>query len=205
MECDTCFLFSLTGSSLKLVPSATQMTFNRCSGCNTFAADDELACCAVPAKEFPCSLCWCLQGEGRQVVPFKGKLDDKDELSKFVMIESLPLTLPFNNANTERIFGSKISRHMILIAKANDLKPDAKLYKQFAEAAKRSRPDRNFVFVTADISDEEGEPVIEFFGVKKEKVPMVIAFQVEPMQLKWWCAPPLDTWAPSQCLSVAHL
>jgi hypothetical protein len=131
-----------------------------------------------------------LQGEGRQVVPFKGKLNDKGELSKFVVVESLPLTIPFNSANTERIFGSMISRHLILIAKPDDLKPNAKVYKAFAEAAKRSRADQKFVFVTADTSDEEGEPVLEFFGVKKEKAPMVIAFQVEPQQLKWWCGSP---------------
>jgi hypothetical protein len=48
------------------------------------------------------------------VVPFKGKLNDKEDLSKFVVVESLPLTIPFNSASTERTFSSKISRHMVV-------------------------------------------------------------------------------------------
>lgn len=132
-----------------------------------------------------------MQGDGheRKVIPYTGKLENAADLAVFAIVETMPLTLPFNAENSERIFNSKISRHMILVAKPDDLKPESAVYKAFEGASKAMRDERKFVFVTVDAEDEEGEPVVEFFGVDKEKLPLIIGFQVEPAQQKFWCAP----------------
>lgn len=80
-----------------------------------------------------------MQGEGRKVVKYTGKLQGND-LRKFATLEALPLVVPFNNANSEIIFGNvDIQRHMLLIGRASDVKPGSKLLKQFEQVSSEMR------------------------------------------------------------------
>ena len=58
-----------------------------------------------------------------------------EALRKFAAIQALPLVTPFNNANSEAIFGADIPRHLLLIGRAGDVKAESALYKEFSKVA----------------------------------------------------------------------
>ena len=130
---------------------------------------------------------WRVQNEDRTVVPFTGEMEAAP-FTYFVKLSALPLTLPFSAANMDRIFGTDISKHCILIAPPKDLAAQSPTYQAFLGAAKRMQSTREFVFVTVDLTNEEGEPVVDFFNVDADSEPVIVAFQIEPDQLKYWCA-----------------
>lgn len=49
---------------------------------------------------------------------------------------------------------------------------------------------QEFVFVSVDADDEEGEPVLEFFNTAKSDLPVLWGFQFHPDQRKYRCAIP---------------
>jgi hypothetical protein len=126
-----------------------------------------------------------VQGEEREVLLIKET--SPESVKKFVGSESLPLIVPFNTANTDAIFSTDISRHLLLIAPSKVLKPDSALIKVFRDAATKYRAKREFVFVTVANDDEEGAPVVEFFGAEPGAPPTLFGFQVQPAQKKYKC------------------
>jgi Thioredoxin-like domain len=129
-----------------------------------------------------------VQGAKREVVPFKGAIDGK-ALAKFATAEMLPLVSEFNQANTDAIFSSGIDRHLLLVGKKGDIDKSGKAYSELKAAAEKLRSSHEFVCVTVDAGDAEGEPVVEYFGLEKAKLPVLMGFQVEPEQRKYKCAP----------------
>lgn len=127
--------------------------------------------------------CSRVQGEEREVLPIKKT--SPESVKKFVGSEALPLVVPFTTANTDAIFATDISRHLLFVAPSKALKPDSALFKAFRDAAAKYRAKREFVFVSVANDDEEGEPVVEFFGGESGAPPTLFGFQVQPAQKKY--------------------
>jgi hypothetical protein len=65
---------------------------------------------------------------------------------------------------------------LLLIAKGDDLKPDAKMFKAFRSVAVASKG--KFVFVTVDTTGESKDPVLNYFGIKPEDAPVLVGFHM---------------------------
>lgn len=115
-------------------------------------------------------------GEAREVVPLTADLDS-DSLSTFIKGEKLPLTIEFNQQNSDKIFNSGINKQLILWSKASDLSGDADVIKAYREVSKSFKG--QLVFVTVNSESESAEPVTNFFGLKDAAGPVVIGFYME--------------------------
>lgn len=118
----------------------------------------------------------CAQGETAANVAYTGTATDAEAIGEFVAKESLALTLAFTPENTDKIFSAGIPRHLILLAKPDDLVSGSALMKEFRGAAQALKG--QFVFVTVDAESENAEPVISFFGLDAAAAPTLVGFVV---------------------------
>jgi hypothetical protein len=65
---------------------------------------------------------------------------------------------------------------LLLLAKAKDLKSDAKLFKAYREVAVANKG--KLVFVTVDMDGSSKDPVANFFSVKEDDVPVILGFNM---------------------------
>jgi len=114
------------------------------------------------------------QGEGREVVPVETLT--KDALEAAIKANKLPLTIEFNQANSDKIFGAGIPRHILMLAKEADLAPTAPAMKMLREVSTAYKG--KFVFVTVNADSADSEPVVKFFELDKEVSPSVVGFVV---------------------------
>lgn len=70
--------------------------------------------------------CTCA-GEARETVKFSGAVTDADALKEFITAEKMPLTIEFNQGNSEKIFNSGIAKQLILWAGTDELKAGSKV------------------------------------------------------------------------------
>jgi hypothetical protein len=92
-----------------------------------------------------------------------------DSIEAVLKENKLPLTVPFSDETSPKIFGSGIEKQVLLIAKAADLdlKSDkAKAIKALRAVAANYRG--KLTFVTVDVEGKSAAPVTGFFGVKAE-------------------------------------
>eukprot|EP00775_Hariotina_reticulata_P003132 gene3132-3410_t len=115
------------------------------------------------------------EGEERTAVPVDGKITE-ESVTKLLNVEKMPPTIPFSDKNSQKIFNSGIDKQLLLVAKAKDLKADAKLFKAFREVAASKKG--KLVFVTVDADGSGKDPVMNFFGLKDEDTPAVIGFHM---------------------------
>jgi len=113
--------------------------------------------------------------EERATVPLKGKVTE-NSIKEHIKSEKLPPTIEFTDANSQKIFGSGIEQQLLLLAKADDLKPGAKLFKSFREAALANKG--KLVFVVVDMEGTHKDPVANFFSVKEEDTPVLLGFHM---------------------------
>ncbi len=66
-------------------------------------------------------------GEARETVKFSGDVADADALKEFITAEKMPLTIEFNQGNSEKIFNSGIPKQLILWAGTDELKAGSKV------------------------------------------------------------------------------
>lgn len=103
--------------------------------------------------------------EGKNVFDGDFKVED---IKKFVQGNSLPLVIEFAQDTAQHIFGGDIKTHLLVfISKESDDFKDTK--KMLAKVAKGHKGDMYVVIVDTD--EEENERVMEFFGLKKDKIP----------------------------------
>ena len=114
-------------------------------------------------------------GEERVAAPLKGKVTE-DAVSELINAEKLPPTIEFNDKNSGKIFGAGVERQMLLLAKADDLKKDAAIFKAFRAVAGEQRG--KLVFVTVDLDGSHKDPVVSFFGIKEDAAPLVVGFHM---------------------------
>lgn len=120
-----------------------------------------------------------MQGEGREVVVVTDTT--KAGIETALKENKLPLTIEFNQANSEKIFGAGIPRHILMLAKEKDLLPDSAAMKVLKEVSAALKG--KFVFVTVNADSDDSEPVVKFFELDKEVSPSVVGFLVRPPQL----------------------
>ncbi|GIL79329.1 hypothetical protein Vretimale_16524 [Volvox reticuliferus] len=114
-------------------------------------------------------------GESRAVVTLSEL--DEEKASEFVLSERLPLTIPFNKANTEKIFNSGIARQLILWASADDLEAGSEVITAYKEVAVQFKG--KLVFVVVNNEGEDADPVTNFFGLKGSASPVLLGFHAE--------------------------
>jgi len=106
-----------------------------------------------------------LSSPGIAMVKEEGTVVYEGEVSSaavgtWALRERLPTVIPFNEDNSEVIFGSGISRHLLLFHSTDS---EEELVAPFAAAAKKHKG--NVIFVTVAIDEEATEGVLEFFGL----------------------------------------
>jgi protein disulfide-isomerase A1 len=90
---------------------------------------------------------------------------EAEAVSAFVKGESLPLVIPFNEKNSQKIFGSSIKKHVLLFAD-----DDEKALAAFKAGAQESKGEYIFVSVGADQTQ-----ILEFFGVSVADMPTIFS------------------------------
>lgn len=115
------------------------------------------------------------EGEERATAPLKGKLTEAS-IGDHVKGEKLPPTIAFNDKNSQKIFGAGIEKQLLLVAKGKDLEADAALFKAYRKVALDNKG--KLVFVTVDMDGTGKDPVVNFFGVKEDDVPVLVGFEM---------------------------
>ncbi|XP_014225896.1 protein disulfide-isomerase [Trichogramma pretiosum] len=114
-------------------------------------------------------------------VLFEGEVSIEN-LKKFVDLQSLPLIAEFNQESARRIFGGDIKTHLLVF-----LSQEAGHFEKYVEELKE--PAKNFrgklLFVTINADDNDHERILEFFGMKKEEVPVMRLIQLEEDMAKY--------------------
>ena len=118
--------------------------------------------------------------EGEGIILFKDFDEGKNKyegeiteegITKFVSANSLPLVVDFNHETASKIFGGEIKSHLLIF-----LSKEAGHYDSHMEAAMNSA--KNFkgqvLFVTINTDEEDHSRILEFFGMKKEEVSIII-------------------------------
>ncbi|KAI8470781.1 MAG: protein disulfide isomerase 1 [Monoraphidium minutum] len=113
-------------------------------------------------------------GEDR-VTAAAAKVTD-EAITELLKANKLPPTVEFNDKNSGKIFGAGIEKQLLLLAKADDLKKDAKVFKAFREVALALKG--KAVFVTVDLDGTGKDPVVNFFGVKDADAPVIVGFDM---------------------------
>jgi hypothetical protein len=109
-------------------------------------------------------------GEPREVVVLD-KAVDADNLKEFVTAEKLPLTIEFNQENSDKIFNSGIKTQLILWGGNAELEAGSKVFDAYKAVSKAYKG--KLVFVTVNNEGSAHEPVTNFFGLKGAKSPVV--------------------------------
>eukprot|EP00197_Chlamydomonas_leiostraca_P006170 CAMPEP_0202858778 /NCGR_PEP_ID=MMETSP1391-20130828/1156_1 /ASSEMBLY_ACC=CAM_ASM_000867 /TAXON_ID=1034604 /ORGANISM="Chlamydomonas leiostraca, Strain SAG 11-49" /LENGTH=530 /DNA_ID=CAMNT_0049537733 /DNA_START=11 /DNA_END=1603 /DNA_ORIENTATION=+ len=116
------------------------------------------------------------KGEAREVVVLD-KAVDADSLKDFVTAEKLPLTIEFNQDNSDKIFNSGIKTQLILWASSAELESGHKVFDAYKAVSKSFKG--KLVFVTVNNEGAAHEPVTNFFGLKGAKGPVLLGFFME--------------------------
>ena len=97
-------------------------------------------------------------------------------MKKFVSIQSLPLVTEFNQESARKIFNGDIKNHLLVF-----LSQEAGHFEKYVEELKE--PAKEFrgkvLFVTVNSDDSDLERILEFFGMKKEDVPVMRLIQLD--------------------------
>jgi len=115
------------------------------------------------------------EGESRATVPLKGDVT-KESIEELLKSEKLPAVIDFNDKNSQKIFSAGIEKQLLLVAKADDIKPTTKLMKAYKAAAIANKG--KLVFVTVNVDGASKDPVINFFGLKDTDSPVLVAFEM---------------------------
>ncbi|KAG1682621.1 Protein disulfide-isomerase [Nymphon striatum] len=98
---------------------------------------------------------------------FDGEMT-KEAISEFVLANSLPLIVEFNQESAQKIFGGEIKSHHLLFAERSS-EEYKKITEFYADVAKQFKGKILCVFINAE--EEEHERIMEFFGITKEELP----------------------------------
>jgi protein disulfide-isomerase A1 len=115
------------------------------------------------------------EGEDRASVPLKGDVT-KESIEELLKSEKLPAVIEFTDKNSQKIFSAGIEKQLLLVAKGDDLKASTKLMKGYKTAALANKG--KLVFVTVNADGTSKDPVMNFFGLKEEDAPVLVAFEM---------------------------
>lgn len=117
--------------------------------------------------------------EGKSV--FEGEASE-EAIKNFIQTNALPLLVEFNHETAQKIFGGEIKSHLLLFLSKSD---DS--FEKISEAARSiAKPFKDRVlFVTIDSDEEDHQRILEFFGIKKEEVPVARLIKLEEDMAKY--------------------
>ncbi|TRY67207.1 hypothetical protein TCAL_02918 [Tigriopus californicus] len=106
---------------------------------------------------------------------YEGKIKSED-IKKWVAVESLPLISEFVQDQLNKIFGSEIKVHLLLLSPKTGENYEAQMaaMKPVAKANKGK-----IIFVHVDSENNETAQVLEFFGLKKDDLPKYVILELE--------------------------
>ncbi|XP_064414991.1 protein disulfide-isomerase A2 [Latimeria chalumnae] len=103
---------------------------------------------------------------------------DKEELVKFISINSLELVTEFSEENSRKIFEAKIPNHILLFINKT-LEQHREILEDFRNVAPSFRG--KILFVHIDINGNN-EHVLKYFGLKNEDVPTIRLINIETVK-----------------------
>ncbi|XP_076839353.1 protein disulfide-isomerase A2 [Brachyhypopomus gauderio] len=98
----------------------------------------------------------------------KGKLD-KDQLVTFIQANSIELVITFNEENGDKIFSSKIHKHLILFINTTIESHNA-LLEDYSNTAREFK--EKVLFIKVDVNTEVSH-VLKFFGLNSSDAPVL--------------------------------
>ncbi|XP_019363048.1 PREDICTED: protein disulfide-isomerase A2 [Gavialis gangeticus] len=100
---------------------------------------------------------------------------DKEELSHFIVVQSLELVMEFTSQTSSKIFGAKILNHLLLFINKT-VESQLQMVGNFREAAAAFRG--QVLFVLIDVNGY-GANVLHFFGLKSHDAPTLRFINIE--------------------------
>lgn len=108
----------------------------------------------------------------------KGDDSLEKKLGAFLAAEKLPAFLEFSPATSGRIFGSGVTKQVIIVATPESFEKGADLRKAIEEASGATRG--QVVWVTGKTDSAAADPIINYFGLNKEsKEPQMVGFHAD--------------------------
>lgn len=93
-------------------------------------------------------------------VQYEGDLKDKEVFAALVNKYKLPLVIPFNEKNAEKIFDSNIDKQVLVFGSSDDLEDGLKIAGEVSAEFAGSA-----IFVSVNTDEKETADVLEFFGL----------------------------------------
>ena len=117
--------------------------------------------------------------EGRAV--YSGAIAT-DVLQEFIHRYALPLVVEFNHETAQKIFRGLSKSHVLLFLskKADDYEAQYKIAHKLAEEFRNK-----IMFVVVDTDEDDHRRVIEFLGLKEEKLPTIRIIQMKEDIIKF--------------------
>lgn len=92
-------------------------------------------------------------------------------IQNFIAVHALPLIVDFNSDTAKKIFNDNIKSYYLLLLISKSAGHYDKYVDEIQEAAKQFR--EQIVFVTVNMDEADHERILEFFGLKKEHIPVM--------------------------------
>ncbi|XP_053551046.1 protein disulfide-isomerase A2 [Bombina bombina] len=103
---------------------------------------------------------------------------DKDELRRFLVVNSLDLLTEYSAETSEKIFAAKIPNHLLLFVNKTD-EPQLQLIENFRKAAPEFKGKVLFVYI--DSHGEHAE-ILQYFGLNTTDVPTIRFINIESVK-----------------------
>ncbi|KAM4631707.1 protein disulfide-isomerase A2 [Discoglossus pictus] len=103
---------------------------------------------------------------------------DKDELSRFLMVNSMDLATEYNSQTSEKIFAAKIENHLLLFVNKSE-ESQLPLIDNFRNAASEFRAKILFVYIDSNGGHAE---VLQYFGLNSTDVPTIRFINIESVK-----------------------
>ncbi|CAJ0925014.1 unnamed protein product, partial [Ranitomeya imitator] len=103
---------------------------------------------------------------------------DKDELVRFLMVNSMDLVVEYNDQTSEKIFAAKIPNHLLLFINKT-IEDQLTLLENFKQAAPDFKGKILFVVIN---SDGPHAGVLEYFGLTNEDIPTIRLINIDQVK-----------------------
>ncbi|XP_073414637.1 protein disulfide-isomerase A2 [Dendrobates tinctorius] len=103
---------------------------------------------------------------------------DKDELVRFLMVNSMDLVVEYNDQTSEKIFAAKIPNHLLLFINKT-IEDQLTLLENFKQAAPDFKGKILFVVIN---SDGPHAGVLEYFGLTNDDIPTIRLINIDQVK-----------------------
>ncbi|XP_071975941.1 protein disulfide-isomerase A2 [Engystomops pustulosus] len=103
---------------------------------------------------------------------------EKDELFRFIMVNSMDVVTEYSDQTSEKIFGAKIPNHLLLFINKT-VEDQLQLLENFRQAAPEFKGKVLFVSIN---SDGPHAGVLEYFGLTQEDIPTIRFINIDQVK-----------------------